>query len=179
MNEAISKSRIDGKGDGWANSRRTSLPSKFACTDIDIEIGAMAYRISTEDRTFYEFVPDAYANRDKLIRYFGLVAIFDRKNARATINDKCTRATAFQLDLCRTYRDRQGGIAPRFFYVIGKSNDPKWEMVEVNIDTGEMSQDSAWINSGMSWLDQWASLGLTFTRSRLEAFLLQGSTAVV
>ena len=101
------KRRRDGGGDGWADARRTALPSHYWCQDMDGFFGSMTFGQNTGDRVFLEYVPDHYQHHLSLMRHFGILALFDRKRTIGWARDEQNRVcTAYYLHMCRTTRRR-------------------------------------------------------------------------
>ena len=164
------KKRIDGKGDGWANEHRDHLAKEFYIQDVDCLFGAVAFGHNTAERLFLEYAPDNYDNHQKTIREFGIVALFDRKKTKnEAFSKRTTVSRGLYLWLCRKLRDVQG-IGPKFFYVIG-DDKPPWEMIELNIDTGETNLPTITLHSE-EWTTIWQQLGLLELRQEITKRLL-------
>lgn len=161
--------RRDGHGDAWANAHRTSLSNKYFLHDIDAVFGLEVFGANTGDRLFLEYEPDHYNNREKSIREFAAIALFDRKASKAAAFSPSNRLSlGLYLWQCRSYAKSQP-IAPRFFFVIGQDKPP-WLMIEIDIQTAEpigheVSVDSARFSA------VWDALGLTELRNHLRSFV--------
>ena len=166
------KNRFDGGGDSWAADHRTHLPHTNYLADMDAFMGLAAFGRNGGDTLFLEYTPDDYQNRGKLIREFGLVAVFDRKKNLAAVGSSgSVLSTGFYLDLCRTYAASQP-VAPRFFYVIGQESP--YEMVEVCINTGDVVGSTVLMrDQSRGWSDAWAKLGLTDAHRQITKWLKQ------
>ena len=170
------KVRMDGKGDSWACAHRDGLGKSYYMQDIDCLFGAMAFGHNTGEKLFLEYIPDNYQNREKVIRQFGIVSIFDRKfsEGRAFSNENSV-SMALYLHICRVFRDHQS-IAPKFFYVIG-GQEPPWEMIEIDIETGEKTGQRETIgtqengNIKIEWRDVWEALGLIKLRNEVAKWV--------
>jgi len=158
--------RADGKGDGWANAHRHELPERFHFNDFDGLIGKLTFAQNGQDTLFAEYVCDSYKNRDKTIRQFGYVALFDRKRSDFAANNSVL-STAVYLDACRKLSFGQP-FPCRFFYVIGP-NDGPWILSEKDINTGDTLADSNLCDG--EWEQLWMALGLTASRNALEKWL--------
>jgi hypothetical protein len=168
------KLRADGGGDGWANTHRLQLGNQFLMSDIDCLFGGLVFGQNTGERLFMEYAPDNWANRTKRIRQFAMVAMFDRKKTEAAaLSAHNTLATAFYLWLARVHGASQPK-PPRFFYVIG-GDSPPWDMIEVDIHTGDTATDIIRLNS-VDWPTMWAALGLTDLRNELKQWVHRSST---
>ncbi|MBF0436932.1 MAG: hypothetical protein HQL77_16385 [Magnetococcales bacterium] len=164
------RSRVDARGDAWANEHRHGLGMSFLMMDIDAIFGMVAFGQNTSDQLFIEFVPDNYVNRLKSVRMFGLVAMFDRKSSEnAAFDDRNRISTAVYLWICRSlgkFQDHK----PKFFYVIGGQNPP-WRMVELNIETGEATGSEAVITTRDDWPNVWNFLGLSSLRREIARWI--------
>jgi hypothetical protein len=131
-------------------------------------MGTFAFAKNTADRFFLEYVPDDYQNREKAIRNFGVVAIFDRKQTEAAaLGDHSILSTAFYLHLCRMFAEFQK-INPMFFYIVGR-NAP-WTMIKRDIWTGEILEK--YVIEDMEWKRIWEVAGLIDLRKQVEAWIL-------
>ncbi len=161
------KPRFDGKGDAWANAHR-QLGSTYNMQDVDALFGFHAFGHNTGERLFLEYIPDDYANRGRTIRKFKVVAMFDRKTSiHAAIGYNNSVSLAFYLWLCRTLGNAQG-TEPKFFFVIG-GQSPPWQMIGVNIHTGQLTSEREVFTSGegVEFHRLWARLGLSDIRDAL------------
>ncbi len=164
------RARVDGHGDAWANEHRHGLGMSFNMTDLDAFFGTVAFGQNTSDRLFIEYVPDEYANRDKVVREFGLVAMFDRKNSwRAAFEQRNRLSTAVYLWICRKLGVGQSK-SPKFFYVIG-GQLPPWQMVEIDIISGEATGVTANILHRDDWQYVWEHLGLVPLRREIARWI--------
>lgn len=167
------KARADGAGDAWAQSHRT-LGRDFHMHDIDVLFGLVAFGQNTGERLFLEYVPDNYQNRTSVIRKFAAVAMFDRKaSTKAAFSQQNALSTAQYLWQCRTLGE--GGnqpLMPKFFFVIGKQTPP-WEMIEIDIYTGERTgvEELIFMKSQAEWQRVWDALGLTSLRNELRQWV--------
>lgn len=168
--EPTVRKRMDGRGDAWALAHREGLGPCFNMNDLDTVIGFMAYGINSSETLFAEYVPDAYANKGKMVRRFAVVALFDRKRSERAITASDV-STSFYLYLSRALGTQQPK-PPRFFYVIG-GDLPPWSMREVDINTGNLASSIVTIKSleNQEWLAVWDRLGLLNLRRELRAFV--------
>jgi len=158
------KERLNGAGDAWANQHRESLGSNFYIQDVDAMFGTFVFGHNTGERLFLEYVPDSYKNRYNKVREFGVVAIFDRKSSRnAAFGNHNRVSMSLYLWICRSLGKMQG-VNPKFFFVIG-GQSPPWEMIEIDIDTGEELQTTEVDTS--SWQPIWEALGLARMRDEV------------
>lgn len=165
------RKRADGKGDGWANAHRDVLGTKFLMQDVDGYFGFLVYGDNTGERLFLEYVPDDYANRTKPVRSFAIVAMFDRKTTMdAATSEENALSRAFYLWLCRTIgRAQPAEKQPRFYFVVG-GQQPPWDMLELDILTGERIGDIVHL-ANADWPHIWETLGLAPLRRSLLAWL--------
>ncbi|MBF0098376.1 MAG: hypothetical protein HQM04_17945 [Magnetococcales bacterium] len=164
------RARVDGRGDAWANEHRTSLGARFNMMDLDAFFGTVCFGQNTVDRLFIEYVPDDYANRFKVLREFGLVAMFDRKSSlNAALEANNQISTAVYLWICRKLGIGQSN-PPKFFFVIG-GQDPPWEMIEIDIHNGEQTGLRATIVHHSDWRRVWETLGLASLRRELALWV--------
>lgn len=169
------RARREAGGDGWANAHRSCLPRHCFMQDIDAFFGHIVFAKNSADRLFVEQVPDDYDNlTGSFSRNFAVVALFDRKR---TLDDDQMARNRFTLQfycwICRIFRDRQPeGTGPKFFYVIGPSHGP-WGMQEIDIDTGEKTEEIRLIRNDDSpgWMNVWQALGLLSAREKAETWL--------
>lgn len=167
LDKAGVKIRADGQGDGWANQHR-ELGQTFNMQDLDGFFGLYVFAKNSANSLFLEYAPDRIENREKVIRRFAVVALFDRKKTEdAALSDMNIVSTAFYLWTCRQIGDRQP-IAPRFFYVIGDDNPP-WTMIELNIASGERL--GCYLLTGYNWRDVWEVAGLRKIRDELRRWV--------
>jgi len=170
LNENNVRVRADGKGDAWANMHRDELGNMFHMHDVDGLMGTLAFAKNTGDRLFVEYEPDSYLNRDKVLRRFGIVALFDRKQTdNAAFSKANVLSTAFYLYICRVFAEVQN-VPPKFFYVIGHDRPP-WRMVELDINTGEQAHEETL--TGMNWRDVWRAIGLIELREQVKRWALE------
>lgn len=163
------KQRLDGKGDAWASAHRQELGCNFHMQDIDASFGAVVFGQNTGEKLFLEYVPDNYQNREKRIREFAVIALFDRKaTEEAAFANHSTVSRAFYLWQCRVFGTKQP-IDPKFFLVIGRQ-EPPWKMIEVDIFSSETTGVTATINAG-EWHEVWRTLGLTDMRNEIAKWL--------
>lgn len=159
--------RADGKGDGWARAHR-ELGLTFNMTDIDGLMGLVGFAANTGDKLFMEYVPDNYQNRLNLIRQYAVVAMFDRKASREYAFSDANRVSlSWHLDHCRKLAQTQPK-APKFFLVIGR-DEPPWELIEMNIHTGEVVTEQTL--NGMNWRVLWEQTGLVALRNELRGWI--------
>ena len=160
--------RMDGKGDGWAQAHRDELGQTFNMSDMDGLVGLVGFAANTGDRLFMEYVPDNYANKGKTIRRFAVVALFDRKSSREfALSDSNAVSLAFYLDLCRRLGQTQAK-PPKFFLIIGRQ-EPPWEMVELDITTGQVVSEFT-LQQGR-WKVFWQAVGLVALRNELRTWI--------
>lgn len=163
LNGNGNKPRLDGKGDGWANTHREMDKlggvSGIYMQDLDACFGFYSFGQNTAEKLFMEYVPDSYENRMKSVREFRCVAIFDRKKSEDIAFSRTNLVSlAFHLWLCRKLgEDRLN--KPRFFFVYG-SNEPPWIMQEVDVNTGEPSPAKIVVQDAESMKTVWESFGL-------------------
>lgn len=163
------KKRLDKQGDAWADQHRRSTPKDFYLQDVDAMFGAVVFGHNTGEKLFLEYVPDNYVNRDKRIRKFGVVAIFDRKTSeQAAFSNHNMVSCALYLWLCRSLGELQPS-PPKFFYVIG-NQEPPWTMIEVDTTTG-METGTRKRLDGSDWRATWETLGLASLRHELVQWL--------
>lgn len=164
------RARIDGRGDAWADEHRHGLGMSFLMSDLDAIFGTVVFGQNTGDRLFIEYVPDAYANRFKTVREFGLVAMFDRKmSINAAFDQRNKLSTAVYLWICRKLGAGQAK-RPKFFFVIG-DQAPPWRMVEIDITNGEPTGAEATIASREDWGPVWEYLGLAPLRREIAMWV--------
>jgi hypothetical protein len=167
------KIRVDGRGDVWADCHRTQLGRHFLMQDVDGLFGNMTFAHNTGEKLFLEYVPDSYKNREKAIRQFAVVALFDRKSSAAWAFSVRNRvSTALYLEMCRRFATGQP-FPPRFFYIIGKDSPP-WEMIELCIDTGQEVGQRTRIHTmenSNEWAKLWEAVGLSGLRDELRKFV--------
>jgi len=160
--------RVDGQGDGWAKAHRDGLGATFNMNDVDGLIGMVGFAANTGDRLFMEYVPNNYANRARLIRSFATVGLFDRKSSRDYALSQSNRvALSWYLDLCRRLGQTQP-IPPKFFLVIGR-DQPPWEMIELDIRTGDIAAEHTLTD--MNWKEIWQQAGLVALRNELRRWI--------
>jgi len=164
------KERLNGAGDAWANQHRESLGSHFYLQDVDAMFGTIVFGHNTGERLFLEYVPDSYENRQEKVREFGVVALFDRKSSRdAAFGNHNRVSMALYLWMCRSLSKIQGiSRSPKFFFVIG-GQSPPWQMIEIDIDTGEELQMTE-INTS-SWRSTWQAFGLMRLRDEIARWI--------
>ena len=163
------RKRVDGAGDGWAKAHRVELGNSFLMQDMDAMFGNLVFGKNTGDKLFLEYAPDAYANKDKPFREFGLVAMFDRKRSmKAVHGEQSNLSNRFYRWSCAKLSEGQPSPA-RFFYVVG-SDDPPWQMIEVDLITGEFG-DVYDVEDESNWVAVWSALGLTDLRKALSQWL--------
>jgi len=159
--------RADGKGDGWALAHR-KLGATFNMTDFDGLMGIVSFAANTGERLFLEYVPDNYSHRVNVIRQFAAVAMFDRKSTREyAFSDENRVSLAWHLDHCRKLGQTQPK-PPKFFFVIGR-DEPPWELVEVDIETGDVVSEMSL--SAMNWRALWERAGLVALRNELRQWI--------
>lgn len=166
------KVRVDGNGDGWSNAHR-GLGNNIFMQDVDASFGFMTFGHNTGESLFLEFVPDDYRkNRDRVIRNFGVVAMFDRKRTEAKAFDNSSvLSRAVYLWQCRVFSANQP-VQAKFYYVIG-SNEPPWKMIELDIETGDRIGIDRVIGStgSVEWTELWQELGLFNIRREIGRWL--------
>lgn len=165
------KRRMDKRGDAWATAHRC-LPT-IHMMDLDGIFGHMVFASNTGNRLFMEYVPDKYKNRGSRIRRFALVSLFDRKRTfeAATAYDNSV-SLAFYLFLCRVFAYQP--VRPRFFIVVGSEIYPPWSMHEVNIDTGNLTEEPCAVlpsNERPLWEAVWDKVGLFAARRQLQSWI--------
>lgn len=154
------KPRLLAGGDGWANQHRTALPNDFYLSDIDA-----ALALDTEDKIFLGYVPDSWGNRHAPDRKFALVALFDRVRDEATAwRNSHSLASQLYRWLARTISEQQP-YPVRFFYVCG-DDSPPWEMIEVDIFSGQPTGFRCTLEAG-DWRECWQAAGLYDLRREL------------
>ena len=159
--------RVDGKGDAWAQAHR-QLGGTFNMTDFDAVMGVQAFAANTGERLFLEYVPDNYENRLNMIREYASVAMFDRKASREYAFSRDNRVSlSWHLDHCRKLAQTQP-VAPKFFLVIGR-DQPPWQLIELDITTGEIVAEHTLTN--MDWKTVWQQAGLTDLRNELRRWV--------
>ena len=156
--------RADGGGDTWADEHRRALPHQCLMQDLDAVVGAMAFGTNGVDRLFTEYVPDGFEHHNEIIRRFGVVALFDRKQTMQACVDSVS--LSFYLYLAQTVSAVQP-IPARFFFVVGK--DAPWTMIEIDISTGERIGTTEM--AGTDWVATWERIGLLQARQSLSAWL--------
>ena len=164
--------RADGGGDAWAAEHRRALPHQCLMQDLDAVVGAMVFGTNGVDRLFTEYVPDGYEHRNSLIRRFGVVALFDRKQTMQACVDSVS--LSFYLYLAQTLSAVQP-IPARFFFVVGK--EAPWTMIEIDTATGERVGTTRM--AGSDWVATWERLGLFDARKSLDAWLRNSGVEVV
>jgi hypothetical protein len=158
------KGRTQSGGDNWANEHRKALPTANLLQDVDCIVGTFAQ--NSGNSLYMEFVPDGYANKGKIIRKFGIVALFDRKESRASAFDN-PLSTALYLHIARTISTQQP-TACKFFLVIGRESP--WTFVELDINTGEPTGLEAEVK-GNDWTTFWDTLGISNVHSKLKQWI--------
>ena len=166
------RARSDGGGDTWAGEHRRALPNQCWMQDVDAVVGGMVFGTNGVDRLFTEYVPDSYKHSNDLIRRFGYVALFDRKQTVHACEDGVS--TACYLDMARKLSLGQP-IPVRFFFVVGK--DAPWTMIEIDVTTGERIGTTEL--AGSDWVGAWERLGLLEARKSLSAWLETGEVEKV
>jgi len=165
------KRRVDGRGDAWANAHRNGLGRKHYMNDVDALFGMEVWGANTGERLFMEYEPDNYQNRDRLVRTFAYVGMFDRKSSIEAAHDPRNRVSlAVYLDMARRLSMAQPKPM-RFFFVIGGQSAP-WLMVEHDIRTGKECGERVWIESQRDFATMWNRLGLTQLRQTLRRWVL-------
>ena len=167
------KKRHDGQGDLWAEHHRQNLGRDFLMHDIDGCFGAVVFGHNTAERLFLEYVPDNYENRLEYIREFAVVGLFDRKRSFDWAMSNGNRLSmSVYLYLCRSIAKTQP-IAPRFFLLFGEHDKPPWEMIELDIETGEVvPREPVVITDATNWYPVWdTALGLTKMRNELRQWI--------
>jgi hypothetical protein len=155
------KVRNFGTGDSWSNQHRKSLPKKYLLSDIDGIIGLVQ---SSENKLFMSFVPDNQFG--KIIRDFGISALYDRKDSEAAI-DETALSTSLYLHLARSLAQTQP-IAPKFFYVVGTCSP--WTMIEVDITSGKKTGVKAEVAQD-DWTTFWDTLGISKVHDDLKEWI--------
>jgi hypothetical protein len=166
------KARRDGAGDEWAKQHR-SLGPTYNMQDMDALFGVTAFGQNTGERLFLEYVPDNYQNRTSVIRNFGVVAMFDRKQSEPYAFSRSNAvSTAFYLYQCRIHAKVQpNGLTPKFFFVIG-GQSPPWKMIEIDIFSGKKTGLEAVICDGeRDWKRVWTTLGLHQLRQEIRRWI--------
>ena len=159
--------RVDGQGDGWALAHRTLGPA-FNMTDIDGIMGVVAFAANTGERLFMEYVPDSYRNRFDMIRRYADVAMYDRKATREYAFSDANRVSlSWYLCHCRKLALAQPK-GPKFFFVIGR-DVPPWELIELDIKTGEVIQEHTLTE--MNFRQIWQTAGLATLRNELRKWI--------
>lgn len=176
-NDSGVRVRADGGGDLWADRHRLGLDNKAYLTDADSFTFAVRHRKS-EDRVFFEYVPDDWCNFGKSIRSFALLAIFERKSPgqyQRDLSGLCAQpGVAFLLHTCRLFGQVQP-IAPRFFFVFGDDQPFRLQEIDciVGYQVGELLTLPILTNKG-DWLPFWKQLGLIDARDKLNAWVKNG-----
>ena len=161
------KIRRDGGGDSWALRHREELGNYFYMQDLDFMMGMVSFAQNTEDSLFVEFVPDNYRNVDNIVRNFGVVGMFDRKQSFDACNSSRNMLSkSFYMHLCRSIAQTQAE-PPKFLYVAG-GDSPPWQLREVDILTGQWAGDPVTVSDG-DWSEAWRKLGLLELRNKLNA----------
>ena len=162
--------RRDGRGDAWAMGHR-SLGPTYNMHDIDALFGCHIFGANTGERLFLEYVPDDYKNREKTLREFAAVAMFDRKTTEtAAFSDDNILSIAFYHWQCRCYAKQQP-IPPRFFLVIG-GQIPPWTMIELDIFTDGCNRIGNPVTvDGQRFKEVWDAIGLSSLRTELRSFI--------
>ena len=167
----MTRPRLDGRGDGWANGHRNALGNESYLQDIDGYFGMLGFTANTGDRLFLEYVPDSYKNRESAIREFGLVAMFDRKrDLQAMHSPKVVLSKAVYLWFCRKIGLSQP-VMPRFFYVLGTAEHGPWTLVECDIWTGNEIREFTLTEN--FWKSIWDKIGLEEARRKIQAVVLR------
>jgi hypothetical protein len=163
--------RRDGGGDAWANMHRDNAGRGAYLTDIDRTVRLVVEQECAEDRVFDEYVCDPFANRDSFQRNFAVLARLDRKRI-IEVAEKEIRRQSLSLKKnchdCRVFRERQGGLGGRFFYVCGE--DPPFTYIEVDIFSGEKILVA--LVDAENWIPVLTSAGMEDERKNLERWLL-------
>jgi len=157
------KRRMDGEGDGWANEHREALGRSWWMQDVDAMFGFEVFGQNTSNRLFMEYVPDDWENHGKVIREYGIIALFDRKCSLEMALAGHVSAGLY-LHNCRVFGKYQG-VDPKFFYVIG-GQEPPWSLAEIDIHTGERCGDVVVMPDG-NWQPLWEQLGIVQVRREL------------
>ena len=159
------RQRVIQGGDAWANEHRKHLGHHALMQDVDGMFGLQVFAQNTGDRLFYEYVPDHWENRERVVRHFGLVGVFDRKLSEDA-SSLSNVSTAFYLYLCRVAAKAQP-VDPKFFFVVGE-NSP-WKMIELDIYDGSAIGEP--LEVGDDWPAIWNELGLTAIRQHLRRWV--------
>ncbi len=168
------KARSDGKGDAWSNLHRTGLGNATYMTDVDALVGLCGWSVNTAEKLFLEVVPDNYENRRSEVRKFAVVALFDRKRSLEYAQSAANQFTRqFYTWLCRTIGQTQPAT-PRFFYVIG-SDQPPWDMYEVNTAKPEVCVHVGRIANASEIAHIWKYAGLLEKRNALVQWVTSPS----
>lgn len=157
--------RADGGGDTWADEHRRALPHQCLMQDLDAVVGAMVFGTNGVDRLFTEYVLDGYEHRNDIIRRFGYVALFDRKESVQAC-DNSTVSTAAYLDMARRLSLGQP-VPVRFFFVVNRR--APWYLLEVDTTTGH--RIGLTLLDGTDWVATWERIGLLQARQSLSAWL--------
>jgi hypothetical protein len=163
--------RRDGSGDAWANMHRDRAGRGAYLTDIDRTVRVVVEQECVEDIAFDEYVCDPFENKDSFQRNFAVLARIDRKR-NVTIAENEIRRQSLSLKKnchdCRVFRERQGGLGGRFFYVCGE--DPPFTYIEVSIFSGEKILDV--VVDADTWIPVLTAAGMEDERRKLERWLL-------
>lgn len=153
-------------GDAWALEHR-ELGSGLHMTDLDGHLSGALLADAPADRLFMEYACDAYANREKIVRGFAVIALFDRKETASAMESPANmRCLQFHCWLCRQL-GRLQPEPPKFFYVIGKC--APWLMLEIDTSTGRPIKSYRY---GVGrWRAVWGEAGLLRSREVLTKWL--------
>lgn len=163
MNLPNTKPRFDGKGDPWANSHRTELPSKYLMTDIDGLFGYLNFYKESQESLFLEYEINRHTSSIHQ-EEFAIVAILDRKSSKETALSQGNRLSRnFYCWLARTLAINQP-VEPLFFYICGTR--PPWLTLEINIHTGQPIVERYLIDG--KWRDFYRDSGLDRIRAILQ-----------
>lgn len=163
MNLPNTKPRFDGKGDPWANSHRTELPSKYLMTDIDGLFGYLNFYKESQESLFLEYEINRHTSTVHQ-EEFAIVAILDRKSSKETALSQGNRLSRnFYCWLARAFAKEQV-VEPLFFYICGTR--PPWLTVEINIHTGQPIVERYLIDG--KWKDFYRDSGLDRIRAILQ-----------
>jgi hypothetical protein len=158
--------RSDGAGDAWAKLHRTHLDRTYLMVDFDgWHVGEPTgeHAENTEDHLFAEVVPDW--RKSQRIRRYGYIALFDRKATQAAV-DRAWFTLPVYLHMCRIFTWYQHRPC-RFIYVVG-GQQPPWHLIELNIHTGASGMPLLLDDQKESWINIWATTGLTGARLAFE-----------
>lgn len=157
---------LAGTGDGWAAAHRQALGSNWYLSDVDALADSTGAYHGTEDKLFVSATCLPVHRLDPA-QTLGIVALFDRTQDLGT--GLCERK-AFGSKMLRNIARLIGlaqGVLPKVFLVAGPDDGP-WELVELDIWSGQPAGFRAILEAGGSWAATWEAAGLGKLQRELQ-----------